>query len=208
MATQKTSQAASVETAETLEAKMKRSLQMKIFFTDVQKSEIALAKAKGEAPEKCEIAGGTIIGRIFEVKEKQSELPNGDLNTSLVAIGEFECVNYATGEVFEAPAAYLPGYYLEGAKAALERFSGDGTAIELAVEVLAVATGKAVPVAYEVRNLIPREADSPMNKLKARLAATKKGLRGLPPPVAPLALDAPKAAPEPAQEPATEGAEG
>lgn len=190
----KTSETAAVET---LEAKLKRSFQMKMFFNDVQKAKLSLNKAENKPDAECEAAGGTIIGRIFEVKEKQGELPNGETNISLVAIGEFECVKYETGEIFEAPAAYLPGYYLESAKAALEKMVDGNAAIELAAEILCVATGKSVPFAYEIRNLIPREANSPMNKLKQRLAAAGK-LRGLPPPIATLALDGPVPAEVPA----------
>ena len=195
----KISETASVETSEALEAKLKRSIVMKMFFTDKQKAEINLAKANGDPPEKCEVVGGTIIGRIFEVKEKQGELPNGEISVSLVAIGEFECVRHDTGEVWEAPAAYLPGYYLESAKAALEK-SGDNEAIQMAAEVLCVATGKAVPFAYELRNVLPREVNSPMNQLKARLAKAGKLHKGLPPPVKHEPIDRLEAPTEPAKE--------
>lgn len=186
MANAKTSETASVETV--AEAKGKRSIQMKMFFTDIDKAKLPLAKAEGKPLDECQKIGGQIIGTIFKVEERVSELPNGETNTSLAAIGEFEAIVFETGEVVEAPTAYLPGYYLEGVKAALERDSTIKSVL-IGANVVMVATGKSIPIAYELINLVPREPDSPMNRLKAAIA--KAGKLRLAPPVEMKALDAP-----------------
>lgn len=191
-AQQKTSEKASVETI--AEAKGKRSIQMKMFFTDIDKAKLPLAKAEGKPLDECQKIGGQIIGTIFKVEERTSELPNGETNVSLAAIGEFEAIVFETGEVVEAPTAYLPGYYLEGVKAALER-DADIKSVLIGANVIMVATGKSIPIAYELINLVPREADSPMNRIKAALA--KAGKLRLAPPSDTKLLDAP----------ATEGAD-
>jgi hypothetical protein len=189
MSTAKTSEKAAAGGAETIaEAKGKRSIQMKWFFTDADKARVALAKAENKPPEECQKIGGQIIGTIFEVQVRTNELPDGSTSESLAAIGEFEAINFESGEVIEAPTAYLPKYYLETVKAALER-DASIKSILVGANVVAVATGKAIPVAYELVNLVPREPDSPMNRLKAAIAKTGK-LR-LAPPQEIKALDAP-----------------
>jgi hypothetical protein len=192
----KTSEAAAVAAPE--EASMKRSIQMKMFASDVQKAEVALAYQKTpEDLSSWQVPIGQIIGRVYEVNTRVFEV-NGEPQERIYAVGEFEAVNYASGEVMESTTADLPSYYLEGIRGALAR--NNGAAVLLGVEIVLVATGKAIPYAYEVRNLIPREADNPLNRIKSLIAG--KGKLRLPPPVQADPIDPPDAAPAALEAPA------
>lgn len=191
MTTQTTSQAAAVTSVAADEGNLKRSIQMKFFAGKETIKNVTIASAKiaaGMNPDEVEdrlIVGGQIIGQIFDVKGKVSKLPDGTEHESLVAIGEFEAANYETGEVVSSTAAYLPGYYLETVQSMLDK-ARDVPAIIFAVEVSIVATGKTVPYSYEVKNLIRRRPENPLNALKAEMKAA--GRLRLPPPT----LEAPK----------------
>lgn len=169
------------------EGNLKRSIQMSFFAKPSDHLKVGLAYSddasatKGDVGKSSKVLG-QIVGYIGAVDQREGVLPNGEPSTSLVAIGEFEAVAYAKpDEVVQSLAAYLPRYYLESAAAALR----NGVAgIELAVEIVLVPTGKGVPTAYEVRNLIQREVDSPIERMKRKLAAANR-LR-LPPPSAPV----------------------
>lgn len=183
---QKTSEKAAAAPPE--EATMRRSIQMKMFTNKTQQAKVALAIQ--ETPEDLashQIAVGQIVGRIYEVNTRTFEV-NGEPTERIYAVGEFEAVNYLTGEVMESTLADLPSYYLEGVRGALQR--NDNAAVLIGVEIVLVATGKNIPYAYEVRNLIPREADSPLNRLKAAIA--KRGKLRLPPPSDAAPIDPPE----------------
>jgi len=160
----KTSEIASVAPTA---ANLKRSINMK-WFTEghgAVKEEIALAQAQNKPKAEQEKVLGQIVGVIGQVTENTFEGKDGTVQSVLVAQGEFEAINYATGESIESPAANLPRYYLEGVRAQLQQ----GAVVLVAVEIVLVATGKSIPIAYEVRNLIQRKADSPINRIKAEL---------------------------------------
>lgn len=120
---------------------------------------------------------GQIAGAIYEVVEKPGTLPDGTAKTSLLAMGEFEAVNYETGEVVQSFAAYLPGYFIEALRSAMR--SGGGKMIMIGIEIVAEPTGlddktglpKGIPFAYGVRNLMGRRADSPLEQVKRRMKA-------------------------------------
>jgi hypothetical protein len=197
----KTSEQAAPQAPAQDEATMRRAIQMKMFTNKTQQAEVALAKEK--TPDDLaswNVPVGQIVGRVYEVNTRTFEV-NGEPQERIYAVGEFEAVNYATGEVMESTIADLPAYYLEGIRGALAR--NDGAAVLLGVEIILAATGKSIPYAYEVKNIVPREADSPLNRLKAAIAA--KGKLRLPPPQAMKPIDPPEAA-EAAEEPAAEGA--
>jgi hypothetical protein len=166
------------------EGSLKRSIQMKFFAgkNTVKRVSIASAKIKaGETPEgtpDAVIVGGQIIGQIFDVKEKLGTLPDGTEKVSLLAMGEFEATNYETGEVITSAAAYLPTYYLETVQSMLAKDAS--ASLVFAVEISIMATGKSIPYAYEVKNLVRRRPDNPLNALKAEMA--KAGRLRLPPP--------------------------
>lgn len=124
---------------------------------------------------------GQIVGQIFSVEERNGTLPDGTPKASLVAIGEFEAVIYATGEIMESYIAYLPDYFLRACKGALE--SGIKS-VPFALEIVLTPTGKSIPTAYEVRNLIRKSPTSVLNQMKAELAAAGR-LRLSPPTAAP-----------------------
>jgi hypothetical protein len=177
--------AETVGTVATEQGNLKRSLQMKMFASPKLKKEVVsvvYADANdqvGRQKYPKGIAGGQVVGNIWEIKEKVGQLPDGTSKMSLLAIGEFEAVSYETGEVFNSTAAYLPGYYLETVKSMMEK--GGAEAIVCALEIVLVPTGKSVPFAYEVRNLITRRPDNPINRLKAEMQAAGR-LRLAPPP--------------------------
>lgn len=179
MTSKTTSQKAAVEPAD---ATSKRSIQMKMFATDREKAEVALAfQATPDDLASHQRVVGQIVGVCYDVLESVFEV-NGEPQTKLYAAGEFEAVVLRTGEVLEAPAADLPRYYLEALRGALAR--NNGAQVLLGVEIVLVATGKNIPVAYEVRNIVPREPDSPINRIKAAILAKGKDRLRLPPPEA------------------------
>jgi hypothetical protein len=161
-----------------IEGNLKRAIQMKMFATDIQKARVALAYSEKKPRAEWDIAVGQLVGLITKVKEQTFEQKSGEINTALQALGEFEAVVFESGEVIESGVAYLPGYYLESVQALLE----DPTihSVEVAVEIHLVATGKSIPVAYEVANLVKRRPESPLNRMKAEIAAA--GRLRLPPP--------------------------
>ena len=140
------------------QATLKRSIQNKQFATADDKAEVAFKKISKTL--------GQIVGQVFMIKEKTGELPSGEVKTSLLAIGDFEAVNYATGEVITSTSWYGPGYFME----TLQSFKEAGAqAIDVAVEIVLVPTGKSIPVAYEVRPLIARRPENKLNQLKLEL---------------------------------------
>jgi hypothetical protein len=162
------------------DATSKRSIQMKMFATDKEKAEVALAfQSTPDDLSSHQRVVGQIVGVAYDVLESDFEV-NGEPQKKLYAAGEFEAVVLRTGEVLEAPSCDLPKYYLEALRGALAR--NNGAQVLLGVEIVLVATGKNIPVAYEVRNIVPREADSPINRIKAAIAS--KGKLRLPPPEA------------------------
>lgn len=162
-------------------AAMKRGLRMSWFADKKDHLKVGLAFEDGPLKgnvEKCTLVLGQIIGVIFAVEERTFTGADGEVATQLVALGDFEAVKYETGESASMGTASLPRYYLEGIRAALSK--DVVTAVNFAIEISLVPTGKQVPTAYEVKNLIPREADSPLNTLKRKLAAANR-LRLSPP---------------------------
>ena len=172
--------------------KLKRSIRMKDLLGndgDKIKARLALAWAVGKPQAEQEIVAGVIVGPIYEVRERTFEDPrDNSIVTVLQAFGEFEAVSALSGEVLTSTAADLPTYYLEGVQAALD--NGGVNSVLMAVEILLVATGKSIPVAYEVRNIMPPQPDSPLNRIKMTLAKANR-LGKLPPPVAIEAIAAP-----------------
>ncbi len=159
---------------------LKRSIQMKMFASAKLKRDAQKVDDKTEKfvhPNGIPI--GQVIGQIFEVKEKIGTLPDGTSKMSLVAIGDFEANCYETGEVFTSTAAYLPGYYLETVQS---MFARGAPVIAFAIEIILVPTGKSIPLAYEVKNLIRRRPDDVLRQIKLELASANR-LR-LPPPEA------------------------
>jgi hypothetical protein len=128
---------------------------------------------------------GQVIGQIFDVQEREGQLRDGTPTKSLLAIGEFEAAVYSTGEIMESYTAYLPKYFLETCKAALD--SQQVKAIPLAIEIVLTPTGKPIPTAYEIRNLMRKRPDSVMNQIKAELQGMSR-----------LRVSGPVAAPAPA----------
>lgn len=176
------------------EATLKRGMRMSWFAGPTDHLEVGLEYAKTKDAAKSMRPLGQLVGVIWSVEEREfkNTTPDGDTEIvkNLVAVGDFEAVKYSDGEVATTPSFTLPKYYLEAARAALEKNADRGTGLEFAIEIVLTPTGKQVPTAYEVRNLIPREVDSPINRLKAKVQAT--GRLRLPPPVGVPLLDSPE----------------
>lgn len=145
----------------------KRSLQMRYFKT---KTNIATCVRTQKI-----VPLGQIVGLVYSIVEKPGTLPNGEKKTSLLAYGQFESLAYETGEINQAMAAYLPDYFCQALKAALEK--GAGGVIELGIEIVAEPTGlnpdTGLPIgtafSYGVRNLRSRRADDPLELVKRQL---------------------------------------
>lgn len=158
----------------------KRSIQMRMF-----KSKEAVGKC---VKEQIIVPLGQIAGVIYDVVEKPGMLPGGEPKTSLLAMGDFQAINYATGEVFEAKAAYLPGYFAEALRSIFVR--ANARVAEIGIEICIEPTGldnmgmpKSIPFAYGVKNLIARRAADPLEQLKRRMVAGGMLRLPAPPPV-------------------------
>lgn len=159
----------------------KRSIQMRMF-----KSKTNILKC---VTDQIIVPLGQIAGVIYDVVEKPGTLPNGEAKTSLLALGDFQAINYETGEVLEAKAAYLPGYFAEALRSIFIK-SGARVA-EIGIEICAEPTGldektnlpKSIPFAYGVKNLIARRAADPLEQLKRRMVAAGMLRLPAPPPV-------------------------
>lgn len=120
------------------------------------------------------IALGQVIGHAFDVVMKKGTLPDGSPSTSPFIVGDFEAVNYKTGEVMSASGAYLPKYFAETIQAALTKGAGATHGIAFAIEVVVEPTGKeppAIQIAYGVKRLVARRPDSPIEQMKRTLQA-------------------------------------
>lgn len=167
------------------EGTLKRSIQMKMFGSKEDRLKAQVAFEAKDSPTfqdaaKSSITVGAIVGVVYDVKEQQGTLPNGEVKMSLLSIGDFEATNYETGEIWNSTSCYLPDYIARTFKSALDK---GGQACEFAYEVVIVPTGKGVPIAYEVRPLIQRQADNPINRMKLQLQKVGR-LGKLPPPQA------------------------
>lgn len=170
------------------QATLKRSIQMKAllpkkkFDVKIGDEVQQLGAHEYVAATKKTLVLGQIVCAIYEVRTKNFEVPQtGEKRSAPLAYGDFQAVNYETGEVTESTSAFLPSYYLEAAQAIMEK-ADDRRGIMGAFEVVLVPTGKNIPTAYELRNLIQRRADSPIENIKRQLEADKR-----------LRLPAPKA---------------
>ena len=201
MATAKETQSISQQASVAPEAaRQKRGLRMSWFADKADHLKVGLAFEQGDSKgdvEKCALVCGQVVGVIYDVEERTFATNDGEVATSLVAVGDFEAAKYSTGEVVSVTSMGLPKYYLEAARAALGKSQSE--AMMFAIEVALVPTGKQVPTAWEIKNLIPREVNSPINELKRRLASA--GRLRLPPPTSAPTLLADKSDAPPASEP-------
>lgn len=166
--------------------KRKRSIQMKDFRS---------ADAVKRAMDGQTTVLGTVVGVAYGMTLKEGQLPDGTPKKSKLITGDFQAVNEATGESFEAGSIYLPEYFADEISTAVEKTEGG---ISFAVQVIMeknergyAADGTLIGVAYRysVIPLLDREKHDPLSMLKAKLAAQGK-LGKLPPPPG-LALEAP-----------------
>jgi hypothetical protein len=94
---------------------------------------------------------GKIVGVCTETIEREGQLPNGTPSKMVVALGNFEMVNYHTGEVTRGTSAYFPAAYAYMLHQMLphdrEAASKPGAirTVGVDVELGVVATGKNIP---------------------------------------------------------------
>ena len=125
---------------------------------------------------------GQIVGLVYDAQEKFSEI-NGQETRSVLLVGDFEAVRVIDKETSKSAQLYLPTYFADMVKAKLEK-SG-GRAVPIAVNVTLVATGKEIPVAWEVEPAIRREPTSPIEAMKRAMLEDAKNSGAeflLPPP--------------------------
>lgn len=124
---------------------------------------------------------GRVLGVVHEIETKTGALPTGEVKESKIAHGEFQSVNLDTGEVLEAMSIYLPKYFAE----AIERHMrvAKVQTVPFAIEIDCRPTGATIPFAYEVRNLLKKPVDHPLEQMKRALLASGESLKGLPAPV-------------------------
>lgn len=123
-----------------------------------------------------------IFGRAYKYEEKQSKL---DPTKNDVAFkGEFEGVNLVTGEVFNAPKAYLPGAAEGTARAAIDAL-GEGEGVEFGCEI-AVKKQTTSAVGYVFGVAVPKPPEA-----RDGLAAIRAQMNALPSSAQSLALPSP-----------------
>lgn len=162
---------------------LRRSIQSKFFISQrnrLKYQALCIAAVADNKPAPEPIVLGSVVGGIFEVEERKGTLPNGDPSVSLCGIGDFQAVCYDSGEVADANAAYLPGYYLKTIRAMLAK---GATAVDVACEIVLEPTGKEIPIQYSIRPLIARRSENVVERLKRELQTAGR-LKGLPAPVA------------------------
>lgn len=103
-----------------------------------------------------------IIGRVVAVKEKDT-----DYGKSVGLLGLFRATNSVTGEVFEAPVAWLPDVVSMTVAAAIE----PGRPAELAAEILVQASDSPVGYEYVARALLSGGENDPLAALAAKVGA-------------------------------------
>jgi hypothetical protein len=126
---------------------------------------------------------GQIIGHVTAVTEKNGVLPDGSPKVSLVAHGEFECIVYATGQVIESGAIFLPNYYAVELQKALGSGADQNGNLLFGVEVSIVSVEGTIPYAWEIKNITGMARSRPLEALKRAMA--KAGILRLPAPIAP-----------------------
>jgi hypothetical protein len=125
---------------------------------------------------------GQIIGHVTAVTEKNGALPDGSPKVSLVAHGEFECIVYATGQVIESGAIFLPNYYAVELQKALGSGADQNGNLLFGVEVSIVSVAGPIPYAWEIKNITGMARSRPLEALKR--AMSKAGILRLPAPIA------------------------
>lgn len=118
-----------------------------------------------KAPDQT-IAIMRVIGRAVGVKEGMSSY--GDWKALQ---GQFQAVNAATGEVFEAATLFLPDVAMTPLLVALSAPESRGVEFALALSVKYVKNGKpgGVPYEYTWEPLLPPDASDPIARITARL---------------------------------------
>jgi len=110
-----------------------------------------------------------IFGRVSKYEEKPSKLDPTKMDVAFR--GSFEGHNLITGEIFNAPKAYLPGAAEGTTKAACDTL-GEGEAVEFGVQI-AVKKDKTSAVGYVFGVAVPKqpEAQDSLSGLRSQMAA-------------------------------------
>lgn len=111
---------------------------------------------------------GQIVGIAYGSVEKTSTLADGTGKTSTLLQGQFEAVNFKTGEVVQSGAAYLPQYFADQIKARIEQTKGG---VSFAIEIVLEPNPRenaGIKFQYAISNLLPPAPNDPLQDLKRR----------------------------------------
>lgn len=114
---------------------------------------------------------GQVVGIAYSTQIKTNTFADGKVSTSLLLLGQFEAINFKTGEVMQSGAAYLPNYFAEQIKAQMDSTAGG---VSFAVEIVIEPNPKAdagITFQYAVSNLLPPAANDPLQELKRKAMA-------------------------------------
>lgn len=123
---------------------------------------------------------GQIIGEVNGSLVKMGRLPDGSEQQSIVLLGDFAGICYeqaaileaagkpGTGAEFQAESLYMPKWYAEAVVAKL----ANNKRIEFAAEIIVAPTpeGQTILYQYDVKSLIARPANSPVERMKRVLS--------------------------------------
>jgi hypothetical protein len=111
---------------------------------------------------------GQIVGIAYSTMEKVSTLADGSGKSSTLLLGQFEAVNFKTGEVMQSGAAYLPQYFADQIKAQIDAAKGG---VSFAIEIVLEPNPRenaGIKFQYAVSNLLPPSPNDPLQELKRR----------------------------------------
>jgi hypothetical protein len=195
-----TQNTATVDTASTEAAGprvAKGALQMKQFAGQTWIQSVLFDKPMGT-----KVYLGTILGFVTRADAK-TEIFRGSMKSSTVLKGAFELASHVTGEIFTAPVIYLPESFALQIQAAMD--GAAGIKIEFDLDVYAERVEGSTVYQYVIVDQNKRNAPSPLDRLRAERAASRRevtrAIGGTPQLLLPGAvLSSPKPEPEPEAE--------
>jgi len=91
-----------------------------------------------------------------------------DKEPSVLIVGDFTGISYLTGEVREAMGAFLPAYFRKMIVAQMQRNQGINETV-FAIEIGVELTGRTIPWAWTVSNILPPDKSSAKQRLIDKL---------------------------------------
>ncbi len=112
---------------------------------------------------------GHALGFEETVLDPDVPQPANKKGPSILLLGQFKGLCYETGELKEAAGAYVPNYFRKMVQGQIEAARATGQGALFAIEMGVELTGRTIPFAWVVTNLVPDDAASPMGQLEAKL---------------------------------------